>query len=180
MSTPSRTSRMALGAYGELRSMEFAPPGQGPWGSDAEVLDAWTTAIMARLGPATHLLRVDPPTGPFEGPRERTRRSTSSAAGSTIGRMQGLDYRADQVGEATAKSFLTFLGNRDDEQARFVDRSWNGKHNLGIHGLAPAGPSVHGARHGLQLAGRSDHRARSGRVRLDLEPGTPLELRIRF
>ena len=47
-------------------------------------------------------------------------------------RGRGCTYRADEVDEATAKSFLTFLANWDEEQDWFTDLSWNGKHNLGI------------------------------------------------
>ena len=55
-------SSMALGAYGELRSMGFTPPNQAPWGSDDEVLKAWTATILAHPDTETNLLSSIPRT----------------------------------------------------------------------------------------------------------------------
>ena len=44
-------SSMALGAFGELRALGFTPPRQPPWGSDREVLEAWTGAILEHRDP---------------------------------------------------------------------------------------------------------------------------------
>ena len=73
-----RASSMALGAYGELRAMGFAPPENGPWATDEEVLNAWTGAILDRLDPATHMLRVDPEDGAIGGEIASPERYVSS------------------------------------------------------------------------------------------------------
>ena len=51
-------SGMALGAFGELRAMGFAPPPHPPWGPDEETLEAWSGAILEHRDPVTNLMRV--------------------------------------------------------------------------------------------------------------------------
>jgi len=47
-------------------------------------------------------------------------------------RGRGCGHRTEETDEVTAKSFLTFLENWDEQRGWFVDRSWNGEHNLAI------------------------------------------------
>ena len=47
-------------------------------------------------------------------------------------RSRGIDYRADEIDEVVAKTFLTFLENWDENHSWFKGNNWNGKHNMGI------------------------------------------------
>ena len=60
-------SSMALGAFGELRALGFTPPRQPPWGSDEDVLAAWTGAILEHRDPVTNLLQVPAGDGTIGG-----------------------------------------------------------------------------------------------------------------
>ena len=71
-------SSMALGAFGELRAMGFTPPPHPPWGSDEEVLAAWTGAILEHRDPATCLLRVPEGDGTIGGAVASPERYVSS------------------------------------------------------------------------------------------------------
>ena len=71
-------SSMALGAFGELRSLGFAPPPHPPWDSDEAVLAAWTDAVLEHLDPATQLLRVPAGDGTIGGAVASPERYVSS------------------------------------------------------------------------------------------------------
>ena len=71
-------SSMALGAFGELRSLGFTPPSHAPWDSDGAVLAAWTDAVLEHLDPATNLLRVPEGDGTIGGAVASPERYVSS------------------------------------------------------------------------------------------------------
>ena len=47
-------------------------------------------------------------------------------------RERGCEYRARDVEEKTAATFLTFLDNWDEAAGWYRGNNWNGKHNNGI------------------------------------------------
>ena len=71
-------SSMALGAFGELRAMGFAPPPHPPWGPDEETLEAWSGAILEHRDPVTNLLRVAAGDGTIGGAVASPERYVSS------------------------------------------------------------------------------------------------------
>ena len=69
---------MALGAFGELRGLGFRQPRHEPWGSDGQVLEAWTGALLQHRDPATNLLRVPAGDGTIGGEVAAPERYVSS------------------------------------------------------------------------------------------------------
>ena len=114
-------SSMALGAFGELRSMGFTPPRRPPWGADEAVLDAWTGAILEHRDPATNLLRVPDGDGAVGGAVASPERYVSSGF---EWQLRNRVFMADSYRlPAGAQSNRDYLATVDQAR-RWLEETW--------------------------------------------------------
>ena len=144
-------SSMALGAFGELRSMGFTPPPLEPWASDEVVLAAWTDAVLEYLDPATNLLRVPEGDGAIGGAVASPERYVSSGF---EWQLRNRVFMADRYRlPAGAQSNRDFLATVDEARGWLEETwaahppwtagSWTSRAvetHLALHGACATGP----------------------------------------
>ena len=114
-------SSMALGAFGELRAMGFAPPPHPPWGPDEETLEAWSGAILEHRDPVTNLLRVAEGDGTIGGAVASPERYVSSGF---EWQLRNRVFMADRYRlPAGAQSNRDYLATVDDAR-RWLEETW--------------------------------------------------------
>ena len=114
-------SSMALGAFGELRALGFTPPRQPPWGSDQEVLEAWTGAILEHRDPVTNLLQVPQGDGTIGGAVASPERYVSSGF---EWQLRNRVFMADLYRlPAGAQSNRDYLATADQAR-RWLEETW--------------------------------------------------------
>ncbi len=116
-------SSMALGAFGELRSLGFIPPSHTPWDSDGAVLAAWTDAVLEHLDPAANLLRVPEGDGTIGGAIASPERYVSSGF---EWQLRNRVFMADRyrlpAGTQSNRDYLATVA----EARRWLEETWAG------------------------------------------------------